>query len=56
MRSDNLLATMNKMNHLDNILKMKSFQYLDCKVYTNERLNTSKEVNRNSELSIITQE
>lgn len=41
---------------VDNILKMKSFHNLKCNPYPHEKLNTSKSVIRNRELSLATPE
>ena len=35
---------------------MKTFHNLKCKTYLHEKLNTSKEIIRNSELSLATPE
>ena len=37
-----------------NLIKMKTFHNLKCKVYTHENLNTSKKIIRNKELSLVT--
>ena len=38
--------------HSKNLIKMKTFYNIKCKVYSHEKLNTSKGVIRNKELSL----
>lgn len=52
MRSCSLPVAVNNKKYTDNILEMKAFCNLKCKAYPHERLNTSKEVVRNKELSL----
>lgn len=45
---------MDNKKHVDNILKIIIFHNLKCKAYPLERINTSKGVIRNRELSLVT--
>lgn len=56
MRKSNLHVNVNKMKHADKILEMKTFHNLKYKACPHERLNTSKGVIRNIELSLVTPE
>ena len=57
IRSGNLLVKVdNKNKHTENLIKMKTSHNLKCKIGSPKKLNTSKRVIRNRQLSSATPE